>query len=143
MIVNYKCLPFVEKIYSSLCTFIDQSKAFDSVRHTLLLESLKDIGIRVMNLDLFNNYLSERSQIVRINGEMDEDRQLRCGIPQATVLCPILFNIYFNHLFSLPSSGIITSFTDDTVIFYRESDWEWLKNPYRTRFYGNKKLARP
>lgn len=111
----------------SLCVFIDLSKAFDTVGHSLLVESLEEIGIRGKSLDLFKSYISNRKQCVKINNVLSDYKQIEYGVPQGSVLGPILFNIYLNGLFSVQSGGTIITYADDTAIFYRSKNWESLK----------------
>ena len=112
----------------SLCVFIDLAKAFDTVSHTLLLDSLNNIGIRGITLNLFESYLSNRYQCVKINGYLSNLRRVEYGVPQGTVLGPVLFNIYLNDLFSLPTKGSIITYADDTAIFYTCDNWMTLKH---------------
>ena len=73
-------------------------KAFDTVNHSILLKKLKHYGIRGVALDGFCSYLSNRKQYVSVNGHISETLQIRCGVPQRSVLGPHLFLNYINHL---------------------------------------------
>lgn len=112
----------------SLCVFLDLAKAFDTVSHKHLLECLADIGVRDVVLKLFDSYLSERKQCVCIEGIQSGFRTVNCGVPQGTVLGPVLFLIYLNNLFAIESKGHIISFADDTAIYYEAENWPELKH---------------
>ena len=111
----------------TLCIFIDLAKAFDTICHSKLLKKLEKIGFRGTSQKLMESYLKNREQRVEIDGVMSDSATTEYGIPQGTVLGPILFNIYINDLLKLPSEGKIVSFADDTVIMYTESTWAKVK----------------
>ena len=97
----------------SLLLLLDLSKAFDSVNHAILLEKCIK-----MNIDphWFKSYLSNRSQAVRLNDVVSSCKDIKFGVPQGSILGPILFIIYVNDLVgSLPGSFII-QYADDTQI---------------------------
>lgn len=118
----------------SLCIFVDLAKAFDTVSHTELLDTLENIGIRGTNLKLMESYLTGRQQCVSINNKLSDTLTVNYGVPQGSVLGPILFILYVNDLFKLPISGDIISFADDTAIFYKDKTWNALKNKVEKDF---------
>lgn len=111
----------------SLCIFVDIQKAFDSVSHSLLLEKLTKIGIRGTCHKLMKTYLSGRKQCVEVNNTTSSYEDITCGVPQGTVLGPVLFNIYINDLFDIETKGTIIAFADDTAIYYKDKSWADLK----------------
>ena len=96
--------------------YLDMSKAFDKVWHEGLIFKLKQNGIEGKLLTLFQNYLSNRKQRVVINGSESNWGDIKAGVPQGSVLGPLLFLVYINDL----EEGIKSSvkfFADDTSLF--------------------------
>lgn len=111
-----------------LCVFLDLAKAFDTVSHKQLLETLEDIGIRGIPLKLFESYLRNRVQAVKIGETIGEPASVTYGVPQGTVLGPFLFTVYINQLLLMKTRGEIISFADDTAVLYTSNTWSNLKN---------------
>ena len=98
--------------------FIDLRKAFDTVNHKILLKKLDHYGIRGVILEWFESYLSGRSQYVYVNGHSSELKSLTCGVPQGSVLGPLLFLTYINVLPNISKKLKFFLFADDTNIYY-------------------------
>ncbi len=95
---------------------LDLSAAFDTVDHRILLDRLSQrFGIVDNALEWFRSYLSDRRQVVKVNGSQSSRRELRCGVPQGSVLGPILFLLYTSPL------GDITRYPDQ-VKFHLYAD---------------------
>ena len=96
--------------------YLDFAKAFDKVDHALLLSKLHKYGIRGRLHAWFVSYLRDRQQTVVIDGKKSYTSNVLSGVPQGTVLGPILFILYLNDMKSCVKSSIISSFADDTRI---------------------------
>ena len=96
---------------------MDLSKAFDTLNHELLIAKLHAYGFNRDSLKLINDYLSNRWQRTKINKSFSSWAELVQGVPQGSVLGPLLFNIYLNDLFYLAESTEVCNFADDTTFF--------------------------
>ena len=94
--------------------FLDLKKAFDTVDHRLLLTKLEYIGVRGHALEWFKSYLLNRFQIVYTNGVLSEKAILKCGVPQGSILGPLLFLIYINDLTTIADYATVRMYADDT-----------------------------
>ena len=94
--------------------FIDLKKAFDTVDHTILLSKLKHYGISGTANKWLSSYLTDRQQYVTINGFQSDKRSIKIGVPQGSVLGPLLFLIYINDLNKAISFSSVHHFADDT-----------------------------
>ena len=107
---NFDCGLEVRSIY------LDMSKAFDKVWHEGLIFKLKQNGIEGKLLNLFSDYLANRKQRVVLNGMESNWGEIKAGVPQGSVLGPLLFLIYINDLEEGIESHVIL-FADDTSLF--------------------------
>lgn len=110
-----------------LCTlgiFVDYSKAFDSINHTTLLEKLNYYGFRGVFLKLMESYLQHRMQQVVINSHTSDLKPLDGGVPQGSILGPLLFCIYINDLVSIDNDVKFIVYADDTTILVTAKDAE-------------------
>ena len=96
---------------------LDLKKAFDSIVHKILLDKLYFIGIRGTALNWFKSYLSTRRQYVYMNGAQSGYASVNCGIPQGSVLGPLLFSIYINDLGNVIKKSKASLYADDTCIY--------------------------
>lgn len=98
------------------CIFLDFSKAFDTVSHPLLLEKLRIFNIDERIFNWIENYLSQRRQCVVLNGTKSEFLEVTSGVPQGSVLGPLLFIIFINDI-NKDISSSIRLFADDCVVY--------------------------
>ena len=111
-----------------LSQFLDLSKAFDSVNHWILLHKLTKYGIRGTAHSWFKSYLLDRKQYVLYNNAHSEIRPVSCGVPQGSILGPLLFIIYINDMINATNKLFPLIFADDTNVFITGKNIENLVN---------------
>ena len=126
---SYALMEITEKIKESIdkgkfgCgIFIDLRKPFDTVNHNILLKKLEYYGVQGTLLDWFRSYLTGRKQYVSYNGESSDLKPISCGVPQGSVLDPLLFSLYINDLLNISSKLKFFLFADDTNIYFESHD---------------------
>ena len=111
-----RILTAVDQKKTSAVVLLDMSKAFDSVNHNILVNKLQDIGLSPSAIQWFRSYLSDRYQAVRINTAISEPLLMRSGVPQGSILGPLLFTVYANDLPSIPQHCSTDCYVDDTKL---------------------------
>ena len=104
--------------------FIDLQKAFDTVSHDILLKKLEHYGIRGIANNWFKSYLSNRQQFVSINGFKSRHQGMEYGVPQGSVLGPLLFLVYINDLHKAVKYSTVHHFADDTNLLVTNKNLE-------------------
>ena len=102
--------------------FLDLTKAFETVDHTILFHKLEQIGIRNISLDLFKSYLSNRQQYVKYNNTNSDLEILNYSVPQGSILGPVLFLIYINDIKFSSQKLKNVLFADDTCLYASHSN---------------------
>jgi hypothetical protein len=110
--------------------FIDFRKAFDLVNSSLLLHKLQLYGFSEDALNLFANYFSNRHQIVKINNVYSDKCEVKLGVPQGSILGPLLFLLFINDLPHYLSKFKSLLFADDTTLFMEDNDQVELMNRF-------------
>ena len=126
---NLALTTLVDKIVSALergnymlGVFMDFSKAFDTVDHSILLRKLDSVGIRGIAGDWLRSYLSNRSQYVSYNNFDSNELTINCGVPQGSILGPLLFLMYINDISNVSPALLPILFADDSNIFLEDTD---------------------
>lgn len=102
--------------------FLDFQKAFDTVNHQILLKKLEKYGIRGIALDWITDYLNNRQQYVILNKTNSFKSIVTCGVPQGSILGPLLFILYINDIVQASDALFPIIFADDTNIFFTGTD---------------------
>ena len=112
--------------------FIDLKKAFDTIDHKILLRKLASYSIDHRALKWFDSYLSDRQQKCVVNGELSGARAVPCGVPQGSLIGPLLFLIYINDLPNCLSKALPRMYADDTSISIAASSLPELESALNT-----------
>ena len=125
-LIDQICECFDEKKHF-LGIFVDLSKAFDTVNHKILINKLENCGIYGKNLLWFKSYLSNRTQYLKYKYNFNEQEstnllQIKCGVPQDSILGPLLFLIYVKDLSLVSKLLSPIMFADDTNLFYSHNN---------------------
>jgi len=136
----------MNKKHHAAAIFCDLAKAFDTCDHQVLIHLLKKKGIIGTELDWFKSYLNKRQQFVTVGGMSSDLSLIRLGVPQGSILGPLLFLIYIDNL---PQSTDLTAFlfADDTIILASNPNMDTLmtklNNGFRSvcTFFRNFKLS--
>ena len=106
----------MDKKQACLSIFLDLSKAFDTLDHQILLSKLKYYGVRGPALKLFETYLSDRNQVVQYDNAISDKLTIKTGVPQGSMLGPLLFIIYLNDLIKACTIFKPVIYADDTAL---------------------------
>ena len=110
-----KCLDASDGIVGTL--LMDLSKAYDCVSHDLIIAKLEAYGVDENSLRLIRNYLSQRQQRVKVGSSLSEWLEIILGVPQGSILGPILLNVFINDLIIFIKETDICNFADDTTLY--------------------------
>ena len=117
LVLMDKIINAIEDNKFTIGIFLDFSKAFDTVNHEILLRKLDVYGVRGVANDWVRSYLSNRKQFVTVNGVKSKTMTIECGVPQGSILGPLLFLVYINDLATISTSMEMIMFADDSNFF--------------------------
>ena len=114
--------------------YIDLSKAFDTLNHNLLIAKLLAYGFEIDALRYMKSYLTNRKQRVRVNKTFSEWERITTGVPQGSILGPLLFNIFLNDLFLFVSNASLSNYADDNTLYTFGDNLKKNKDNLRSSF---------
>ena len=127
LLITNKIQRAIEKRMYSCGIFLDFSKAFDTVDHKILLRKLEHYGIRGLAKAWFCSYLSNRSQFVLLGNATSDEKLVTHGVPQGSVLGPLLFLIYVNGFSRSSDSLDFHLFADNSNLFFAHKSLQFLE----------------
>ena len=107
---------WLDNNYVVVGVFMDLTKAFDCVQHDLLIAKIEAYGINENVLAYLHSYLSNRKQCVGINNVTSDFETIVSGVPQGSIVGPILFNCFFNEFFYFIEKASVHNFSDDNTL---------------------------
>lgn len=125
---NHSCETSINKVISGwksdiddskviVCVFLDFKRAFETIDRDILLKKLEIYGISQNSLKIFKSYLSDRKQQTKFNGFFSTQEGCDIGLPQGSVLSPLLFILYVNDVINVIKNCSINLFADDTLLY--------------------------
>ena len=120
---------------------MDLSKAFDTINHSLLLAKLEAeaYGFSMASLQLMQNYLCNRFQRTSVNESFSDWKET--GVPQVSILGPLLFNIFLNDIFYFINNGNLCNYADDIMLYSIRKNLNMVKENLKINFFIKSKCS--
>ena len=119
---------------------MDLSKAFDTINHSLLLAKVEAYGFSMTSLKLKQSYLCNRFQRTSVNASFSDWKEIETGVPQRSILGPLLFNIFLNDIFYFINNGNLCNYTDDNTLYSIGKSLNMVKENLKINFLIMQKL---
>ena len=113
----------IDQRHTPVNIYIDLSKAFDTLNFDILLYKLRYYGVTGVAFDLLKSYLTDRKQYVNLNNHKSDVLPIKTGVPQGSILSPLLFSIYINDLIFISNKFKFLMYADDTTIYFNLEDF--------------------
>ena len=110
--------------YNTISLYVDFKKAFDTVNHNLLIQKLRKYNIKNKAIDWIETYLTNRTQKTQMGDCISDERDVKTGVPQGSILGPIFFICYINDIVHICKNSKMLLYADDTVMYKKISDTE-------------------
>ena len=110
-----------KNVYVS-AVLMDLSKAFDCLPHNILLDKLSAYGVSSHSLSLLKSYLSNREQQIKVNSVLSDWADIQKGVPQGSILGPLLFNVFINDIFYFIKHSSLYNYADDNTLSFSSPD---------------------
>ena len=131
-VVLDKIISAIDEGNIAIGVFLDFQKAFDTVNHNILVDKLEKYGVRGIALDWIKDYLQRRKQYVTFGHMHSDYLDIKCGVPQGSILGPLLFLLYINDLVDVSTVLTPIIFADDTNVFIKGTSVDTLMNTMNT-----------
>ena len=120
---------------------MDLSKAFDTINHSLLLAKLEAYGFSMTSLKLMQSYLCNRFQRTSVNASFSDWKEIETGVPQGSILGPLLFNIFLNDIFYFINNGNLCNYADDNTLYSIGKSLNMVKENFKINFLIMQKMV--